>query len=225
MARQKPNKTSKPPNKRIEEQDKQPNTDPLTNTTPQSATARKKTTDTIEQSENPQTKPYRTPIQAIYVNKDSIMNHMDKLERKKELKRQEEFSQRYHVTVDSYHADNGAFRSETFQKAIDNKNQKLNFSGVNAKWQNGLVEQLNGTLCAAARSMLNHAISKWDKTITPELWPFAIQQAGTIYNTTKRRSRDYDISPWEKFTGECSKLNQSDMHPLLCPVYVLDRRM
>jgi hypothetical protein len=89
MARQKPNKTSKPPNKRIEEQeeqDKQPNTDPLTNITPQSATARKKTTDTIEQSENQHTKLYRTPIQDIYASKDSIMNHMDKLKRDKELK-------------------------------------------------------------------------------------------------------------------------------------------
>jgi hypothetical protein len=133
--------------------------------------------------------------------------------------------QRYNVTVDSYHADNGAFRSETFQKAIDNKNQKVNFSGVNAQWQNGLVGRSNVTLCAAARSMLNHAISKWDKTITPELWPFAIQQAATIYNTTKRRSRDYDGSPWEQFTGERSKLSQSDMHPLFFPVYVLDRRM
>jgi hypothetical protein len=90
MARQKPNKTSKPPHKRIEEQDKQSNTDPLTNITPQSATARKKTTDTIEQSENPQTKQCRTPIQAIFVNNDSILKHMDKLEREKELKRQEE---------------------------------------------------------------------------------------------------------------------------------------
>jgi hypothetical protein len=73
--------------------------------------------------------------------------------------------------------------------------------------------------------MINHAISKWDKTITPELWPFAIQQAATIYNTTKCRSRDYDVSLWEQFTGERSKLNQSDMHPLFCPIYVLDRRM
>jgi hypothetical protein len=61
------------------------------------------------------------------------------------------FAQRYNVTVTSYYADNGAFRSETFQKAIDNKNQKLKFSGVNAQWQNGLVERSNGTLCAAAR--------------------------------------------------------------------------
>jgi hypothetical protein len=59
--------------------------------------------------------------------------------------------------------------------------------------------------------MLNHAISKWDKTIAAELWPFAIQHAATIYNTTKRRSRDYDISPWEQFMGERSKLDQNDM--------------
>jgi hypothetical protein len=137
----------------------------------------------------------------------------------------EKFAQRYNITVNSYHADNIAFRSETFQKAIDNKNQKLNFSGVNAQWQNGLVERSNGKLCAAAQSMLNHAISKWDKTIAPELWPFAIQQAATTYNTTKRRSHDCDVSPWEKFTGERSKLNQSDMYPLFCPVCVLDRRM
>jgi hypothetical protein len=73
--------------------------------------------------------------------------------------------------------------------------------------------------------MLDHAISQWDKTITAKLWPFVIQHAATIYNTTKRRSRDYDLSLWEQFTGERSKLNQTDMHPLSCPVYVLDRRM
>jgi hypothetical protein len=135
------------------------------------------------------------------------------------------FAKRYNVTIDSYHDDNGAFRYEAFQKSIDNNNQKLNFSGVNGQWQNGLVECSNGTLCAAARSMLNHAISRWDKTITAELWPFEIQHAATIYNTTRRRSRDYDLSLWEKCTGKRSKLNQTDMHPLLCPVYVLDRRI
>jgi hypothetical protein len=39
----------------------------------------------------------------------------------------------------------------------------------------GLGERSNRTLCAAARSMLNHAISRWKKNITAELWPFAIQ--------------------------------------------------
>jgi hypothetical protein len=109
----------------------------------------------------------------------------------------EKFAQQYQVTVNSYHSDNGAFRSETFQKAIDNKNQKLHFNGVNALWQNGLVERSNSTLCAATRSMLNHDISRWDKTITAKLWPFVIQHFATIYNTTKQKSRDYELSPWE----------------------------
>jgi hypothetical protein len=73
--------------------------------------------------------------------------------------------------------------------------------------------------------MLNHEISRWDKTIKAELWPFAIQHAATFYNTTKRRLRDYELSTWEQVTGERSKHNQTGMHPLLCPVYVLDRRM
>jgi hypothetical protein len=85
---------------------------------------------------------------------------------------------------------------------------------------------LNGkTALLNARSMLNHAIYRWDKTITAELWLFAIQHAATIYNTTTRRSRDYDLIPWEQFTGERSKLDQTDMHPLFCPVCVLDQRM
>jgi transposase InsO family protein len=78
----------------------------------------------------------------------------------------ETFAKQYNITIDSYHTDNGAFQSETFQKSIDNNNQKLNLSDVNAQWQNGLVERSNGTLCAAARAMLNHAISCWDKAIT-----------------------------------------------------------
>jgi hypothetical protein len=86
MGRQKPNKPSKSPNKRIEEKNKQ---DPSTNITPQPATARKNTTDT-EQSENPQTKPYRahTPIQDIYKNDASMLHHMDKIDRDRKLKGQ-----------------------------------------------------------------------------------------------------------------------------------------
>jgi hypothetical protein len=138
----------------------------------------------------------------------------------------EKFAKRYQVTVNSYHADNGAFRSETFQKSIEDKNQKLHSSGVNSQWQNGLVKRSNGTLCAAARSMLNHAISRWNKTITAELWPFAIQHAATIYNTTKRRSRDYDLSPWEQFTVRDNALNLTKLtciHYSVQFVYLTDK--
>jgi hypothetical protein len=70
--------------------------------------------------------------------------------------------------------------------------------------------------------MLNQAISKWDKIITPELWTYAIQHAATIFNNTKRKSPDYEKSPWEQFTGERPKLDQRDMHQLFCPIYILN---
>jgi hypothetical protein len=87
MGRTKPNKPSKSPNKRIEEQDKQ---DPSINITPQPAITRKNTTET-EQSETPQTKSYRahTPIQEIYKNDASMINHMDKMDRERKLKGQQ----------------------------------------------------------------------------------------------------------------------------------------
>jgi hypothetical protein len=121
----------------------------------------------------------------------------------------EKFAQQYQVTVKSYHADNGAFRSKTFQKEIDNKNQQRNFSRVNTQWKNGLVERSQGTLCATELSMLNNAISRREKTIKAELWPFTIQHAATIYNTTKRRSRDYDIS----------RVNARNLTKLICTHY------
>jgi hypothetical protein len=78
MGRTNPNKPSKSPNKRTEEQDKQ---DPSINITTRPATSRKNTTDT-EQSENPQTKPYRahTPVQVIYKKDASIIHHIDKID-------------------------------------------------------------------------------------------------------------------------------------------------
>jgi hypothetical protein len=63
----------------------------------------------------------------------------------------ERLAQQYQITVKSYHAYNGEFHTETFQKAIDNKNQRLNFSGVYAQRQNGLFERWNGTLCMSGR--------------------------------------------------------------------------
>jgi hypothetical protein len=88
-----------------------------------------------------------------------------------------------------------------------------------------LVGRSNGTLCAAARSMLNHAILKRDKTITPKLWPFMIQHTTAIFNIMKGRSHYYEESPLEQFTDKISKLEQSDMHPLFCPGFVLDQRL
>jgi hypothetical protein len=135
----------------------------------------------------------------------------------------ETFAKRYNVDIDKGHTNNCAFRTVIFQKEIEAKGQNISVSRVNLQWKNGLIERSNGTLCATARSMLNHAISNWDNIITPDLWTYAIQQAATIFNNTKRRSSDYEEIIWEQSTGERQKLDQSDMHPLVCPVYILNR--
>jgi hypothetical protein len=55
-----------------------------------------------------------------------------------------------HIMLTTEHSDLKHFKNQL----------KIHFSGVNSQWQNSLVERSNGTLCAAARSMLNHAISR-----------------------------------------------------------------
>jgi hypothetical protein len=84
MGRTKPNKPSKSPNKRIEEEDEQ---DPSINVTPQPATACKDMPET-EQSDTPETKSYRTntQIKDIYKENSSMNKHMDKLDRARKLK-------------------------------------------------------------------------------------------------------------------------------------------
>ena len=47
----------------------------------------------------------------------------------------------YNVTIKHYHADNGVFKSKEFKMDIQKNNQKISYSGVGAKWQNGVAER------------------------------------------------------------------------------------
>ena len=44
------------------------------------------------------------------------------------------------VQVDSYHTDNGVYRSKAFTEELAQNFQQIRFSGVGAKWQNGAAE-------------------------------------------------------------------------------------
>ena len=44
------------------------------------------------------------------------------------------------VVVDSYHTDNGVYKSQAFTEELTNGHQSIRFSGVGAKWQNGVAE-------------------------------------------------------------------------------------
>jgi hypothetical protein len=49
--------------------------------------------------------------------------------------------------IKSYHSDNGVFNSDEFKSHCDELDQVLTFSGVGAKFQNGVAEQAIGRVC------------------------------------------------------------------------------
>ena len=135
----------------------------------------------------------------------------------------EAFAKAKGVSLHHIHTDNGVFNSDLYKSDIASKNQTISFCGVNAHWQNGIVERYNGVICAAARTMLLHAQSHWPEIITAEFWPFAVQHAVNLYNSTP--SRRITACPWTRFTACDPPWNIADFKPLFCPVYVLDRRL
>ena len=57
----------------------------------------------------------------------------------------------------------------------------ISFCGINAHWQNGILEQYNGVVCAAVQTMLLHAQTFWPNHISNEMWPFAVQHVVNLY--------------------------------------------
>ena len=135
----------------------------------------------------------------------------------------EAFAKARGVSIHHIHTDNGVFNSDVFKNDVDAKTQTISFCGVNAHWQNGIIERYNGVICQAARTMLLHAQAKWPGIVTPEFWPFAVQHAVNIYNIMVPQRKHK--SPWELFTNSDSPWLSSDFKPLFCPVYILDRRL
>ena len=62
------------------------------------------------------------------------------------------------LTIKHYHANNGRFADNGFVDAVNTKSQKLNFCGVGAHHQNGIIENKNKTLTTGARTILLHGI-------------------------------------------------------------------
>ena len=91
------------------------------------------------------------------------------------------------VTVDSYHTDNGTFKSKAFVKEIVTNNQAIRFSGVGAKWQNGAAEGAIRIVVSKARTMMIHAALHWPEADDAALWPMALSYSAWLFNHTPDR--------------------------------------
>lgn len=76
------------------------------------------------------------------------------------------------VQIKSYHSDNGVFRSDEFKDHCASLGQKTSFSGVGAKFQNGVAERNMQTVCNMARANMLHATLCWPgSSFVYGLWP------------------------------------------------------
>ena len=138
----------------------------------------------------------------------------------------ERFAAENGVHIKEYRADNQPFQSNEFQSSLDGTRQKISFSGVGAKHQNGIAERTIQTICNWARAQLLHQVLHWPDSANLELWPFAIEHAVYIWNHLPRK--DTKMAPIEMFTR--SKLSNATnllgrLHVWGCPAYVLEPKL
>ena len=138
--------------------------------------------------------------------------------------RYERLAHTYGINIQSYHTDNGVFKSQAFLKAVADQKQTIRFSGVSAKWQNGAAEGAVRIVVSRARTMMVHAALHWPEAHDYELWPMAVDYAIHLYNHTPQPASG--LSPNELFSGTKSDYQAlKNSHTWGCPVYVLDPKI
>ena len=86
------------------------------------------------------------------------------------------------VRIKSIHTDNGVFNSNEFRQHCESLGQKISFSGVGAKHQNGIAENAIRTVSNMARANMIHASLRWPERSLLDLWPFAMTYAIWVHN-------------------------------------------
>ena len=85
------------------------------------------------------------------------------------------------VVVDSCHTDNGVYKSQAFTEELTNNHQSIRFSGVGAKWQNGVAEGATNLVVSKARTMMIHANLHWPEAKDDSLWPMVLSDATNLH--------------------------------------------
>ena len=142
------------------------------------------------------------------------------------IRAKQNFEQRsldYGVLIDSYLADNGVFKANKFVAEIRDRNQKINYCGVNAHHKNAVAERSIRTVSECARALLLHASLRWKSGIDSSLWPMAVHYAVYLYNHMPNAN---GIAPADLFTGvQVERHKLKNLHTWGCPVYVLDPKL
>jgi hypothetical protein len=93
--------------------------------------------------------------------------------------------------VEEYLTNNAPVHAAEFLCDIENKGQKIKYSGIGAHHQNGKAERSICTVVSQwARAMLLHHTLHWPEEARLDLWPFALDQSVYLWNNMPdRRTR------------------------------------
>ena len=133
---------------------------------------------------------YITNVRSTFAQR--LLNAANTLVGKRRLDRE---ARELGFRIKRFNADNGIFRAQEFLQDLALKDQKIHFSGVGAKHQNGVAENAIKTVSMSTRTMIIHASLQWPAAHDLTLWPFCFSHAVFIYN---RVPGDDGLSPNEK---------------------------
>jgi hypothetical protein len=110
--------------------------------------------------------------------------------------------------------DNGIYKPVAFTQEIANNFQKVLFSGVGAKLQNGVAENAIKIIVSKARTMMIYAALMWPEANDDSLWPLALSHAAYLYNNIPNEVTG--IAPIEIFTQTTIELPSTTRSPESC---------
>lgn len=160
----------------------------------------------------------------IFIHHQVSLNAVESIKAKLALDREAALSG---ISVHSIHTDNGVFSSKQYMAHLASKGQTVTFSGSGAAHQNAVAEQAIKTVVYMARTMLIHAAMRSpENTITPDLWPMAMDYAAWIYNHLPKS--DTGLSPdeiWTRSQFTPTKDVLARCHVWGAPTYVLEPKL
>jgi hypothetical protein len=135
----------------------------------------------------------------------------------------EKFAAKHGVCIHHYHCNNGRFANNAFKKSCNSSCKRLTFCGVNAHFQNGIVERTIWDILESARKQLLHAHTRWTAAMHFALWPYTIWNANLLHNSLP--VLEDGTSRLELFSSIRIGCNMKHVHTFGCPVFVLDNAL
>ena len=84
--------------------------------------------------------------------------------------------------IKAYHLDNGVFAAADFKAHCERWHQRLSFSGVGAKHQNGIAERNIKMVAQWTRANMLHLATHWPAAANTKYWPQAFDYAVWVFN-------------------------------------------